>query len=497
MNRKYFKFLLRDHLIAVLFFGVLFIGISLTPFINNNNKADSLSLSLTISFILALLLTYALPILLLAFIHRKRSVDLYLSLPIKRSEQIKTILMFAFCVTSVFYLGAGLMQIILSGAILLWNVLRILLLGLLSIAIMLIFNSLLYLIGNNLFDSIVIAGAYTVLPFLLLLSLNAFSSELLAGYIGGFDLLEDLYILLSPAAMLGYNILRLADNLKSADVHIRMLYLILPVIIAGLSAFGLKKEFVERRSERAEQLSDGIFAYPAIINAYAFLILLMFAAEVVSDSFKDMIVFYLLLLFIYVVAMFIYRREIKFKLRSVMGYIISTVISLALAFAAWNTHFFTLADKYEVGTSNYLSYRYSIVADPDDLGRVYEDDKMPIEVNSNAYIYLDAQIPVKDLEQYEEQIGIMNRHIDEAIDRYYQKKEETNHYTASIDLSNHAEPGNFKRDDTNYFYRSVQPLSEEELLKMAEKFDITVEIYANEEWKTFPLEDYIKERGND
>ena len=497
MNRKYFKFLLKDHKIAVLFFGVLFIGISLTPFIDTYNKADSLSTSMTISFILALLLTYALPILLLAFIHRKRSVDLYLSLPIKRSEQIKTILLFAFCVTAVFYLGAGLLQIILSGAVCLGNVLKILLLGLVSIAVMLIFNSLLYLIGNNLFDSIVIAGAYTILPFQLLLSLNSFSSELLAGYTGGFDLLEDLYILLSPASMLGYNILRLTENIKSADVHIRMLYLILPVIIAGLSVYGLKKEFVERKSERAEQLSDGIFAYPAIINAYAFLILLMFAAAVVAEGFKNMIVFYLLLLFVYVVAMFIYRREIKFKPRSVMGYIISTVITLALAFAAWNTHFFTIADKYEVGTSNYLTYGYSIVAEPDDLGKVFDDEKLPIEVNSGAYIYLQAQMPTRDLGQYEEQISIMNRHIDEAIDRYYQKKEEINYRTASIDLSNRAELGRGSRDDTNYFYRNVQPLSEEELLKMAEKFDITVEIYANEEWKTFPLEDYIKERGND
>ena len=496
MNRKYFNFLLKDHKIAVLFFGVLFIGISLTSFINNDNRLDSLSTSLTISFILALMLTYALPILLLAFVHRKRSVDLYLSLPIKRSEQITTILLFAFCVTSVFYLGAGVLQIILSRAVYLGKVIRILLLGELSIAIMLIFNSLLYLIGNNLFDSVVIAGAYTVLPFLLLLSLSSFSYELLAGYSGGFDLIEDIYILLSPAAMLGYNVLRLAGNINSTVVRMRMLYLILPVIVAVLSIFGLKKEFVERKSERAEQLSDGIFAYPTIINAYAFLILLMFAAEVVTDGFKSMIFFYLLLLFVYVVAMFIYRREIKFKLRSVIGYIISTVISLALAFAAWNTHFFSLADKYEVGTRRYLTYSYSITADPDDLGKSFQDNKEPIEVDSGAYIYVEAQIPVKDRGQYEEQISIMNRHIDEAIDRYYEKSDIV-YPTSSLSLNNREELGRADSDDTYYFYRNVQPLSEEELLKMAEKFDIKVEMYDKDEWKTFDLEDYIKERGND
>ena len=495
MNRKYFKFLLKDHKIAVLFFGLLFIGISLTPFIDNSNRVDSLSTSLTISFILALMLTYALPILLLAFIHRKRSVDLYLSLPIKRSEQITTILLFAFCVTSVFYLGAGVLQIILSGAVHLGKVLQVLLLGELSIAIMLIFNSLLYLIGNNLFDSVVIAGAYTVLPFLLLLSLNTFSTELLAGYSGGFDLMEDIYILLSPASMLGYNVLHLAGNIATV-VRIRMLYVILPVIIAVLSVFGLKKEFVERKSERAEQLSDGIFAYPTIINAYAFLILLMFAAAVVTGGFKSMIIFYLLLLVVYVVAMFIYRREIKFKLRSVIGYIISTVISLALAFAAWNTHFFSLADKYEVGTRKYMTYHYSITADPDDLGKSFQDNKTPIEVDSGAYIFIEARIPTKDRGQYEEQISIMNRHIDEAIDRYYSKKD-TDYQTTSISLSNHEGLSRSDRDDTYYFYRDVRPLSEEELLKLAEKFDITVETYDDDEWKTFSLEDYIKERGND
>ncbi|MCR5449923.1 MAG: hypothetical protein K6F23_11105 [Solobacterium sp.] len=496
MNRKYFNFLLKDHKIAVLFFGVLFIGISLTPFIDTYSRIDSLSTSLTISFILALMLTYALPILLLAFIHRKRSVDLYLSLPIRRSEQITTILLFAFCVTSVFYLGAGVLQIILSRAVCLGRVFQVLLLGELSIAIMLIFNSLLYLIGNNLFDSVVIAGAYTVLPFLLLLSLNSFSYELLAGYSGGFDWIEDIYILLSPASMLGYNVLRLAGNLNSNVVSIRMLYLILPVIIAALSVFGLKKEFVERKSERAEQLSDGIFAYPMIINAYAFLILLMLAAEVVTEGFKNMIFFYLLLLFVYVVAMFIYRREIKFKLRSVIGYIIGTVISLALAFTAWNTHFFGLADKYEVGTRNYLTYNYSITADPDNLGKSFQDNKEPIEVDSGAYIFIEATIPTKDRGQYEEQIGIMNKHINEAIDRYYRKEDDV-YQTTSISLNNRDALGRADSDDTYYFYRNVQPLSEEELLKLAEKFDINVETYDKDEWKTFSLEEYLKERGND
>ena len=222
----------------------------------------------------------------------------------------------------------------------------------------------------------------------------------------------------------------------------------------------------------------------------------MFAAEVVTDGFKSMIFFYLLLLFVYVVAMFIYRREIKFKLRSVIGYIISTVISLALAFAAWNTHFFSLADKYEVGTRRYLTYSYSITADPDDLGKSFQDNKEPIEVDSGAYIYVEAQIPVKDRGQYEEQISIMNRHIDEAIDRYYEKSDIV-YPTSSISLNNREELGRADSDDTYYFYRNVQPLSEEELLKMAEKFDIKVEMYDKDEWKTFDLEDYIKERGND
>lgn len=493
MNRKYFKFLLNDHKIAVLFFGLLFVGISLTPFIDNN-KVDSLSSSMTISFILALMLTYALPMLLLAFIHRKRSVDLYLSLPIKRSEQITTILLFAFCVTGSFYLAAGLLQIILSGGIFIGKVLLILLLGLLSIVIMLIFNSLLFLIGNNLFDGVVITGAYTVLPFLVFTSLVAFSSELLAGYSGSFEMLDEVYILLSPACMLGYNVLRLTQNIQT-DIDIRMLYLILPVLIAVLSVFGLKKEFVERKSERAEQLSDGVLAYPTIINAYAFLVLLIFGAEVVSTSLKSMIVFYLLLLVVYVVAMFIYRREIKFQLRSVMGYIISAVITLAIAFAAWNTHFFGLADKYEVGTRNYITYNYNIVADPADLGKnyIWEEEH---SIDSAASIYLEIQIPTKARDQYEEQISIMNRHINDSIDRFY-AKEEYNNQDSSISLNNHDKIREYSGNDTHYYFRNTTPLSEEELLKIAEKFDVDVEFYQNDDWQTMPVEEYIKERGND
>jgi protein associated with RNAse G/E len=90
----------------------------------------------------------------------------------------------------------------------------------------------------------------------------------------------------------------------------------------------------------------------------------------------------------------------------------------------------------------------------------------------------------------------MNRHINDSIDRFY-AKEEYDNQDSSISLNNHDKIKEYSGNDTHYYFRNTTPLSEEELLKIAEKFDVDVEFYQNDDWQTMPVEEYIKERGND
>ena len=50
---------------------------------------------------------------------------------------------------------------------------------------------------------------------------------------------------------------------------------------------------------------------------------------------------------------------------------------------------------------------------------------------------------------------------------------------------------------TSDVIRLPEETTEEELLKIAEKFDVDVKFYQNDDWQTMPVEEYIKERGND
>ncbi|MBR0478625.1 MAG: hypothetical protein IJJ24_05965 [Solobacterium sp.] len=96
MNRKYLEYLIKQRKTACLFFGLLVCAISLSPFITRSIDSWVINLNTTMetAFVLGTVFTFVLPAVLLAWVHRRRSADLYLALPVKRKDLLITTTVF-------------------------------------------------------------------------------------------------------------------------------------------------------------------------------------------------------------------------------------------------------------------------------------------------------------------------------------------------------------------------------------------------------------------
>ncbi len=492
MNRNYFNYLVRNRKVALIFFFAVYLGISLISFISNDMtnlhaRLVATETSITTSLVLSVILTYALPVLQLSYVHSKRSVDLFFALPVSRKEQIITNIVFMCLVCGGFYTVVSLAAWLVFGQMALGYMFyaKYLALGLVFILTMIIINSTMYLLANNAFDGIVMIGAYTALPYIVYAAVWSFAINTVAGYTGG-RWADTVQHWLSPLYINISNIVSVTDPART----IRPLDVILLILWTGLAVYGLKKNFTDRKAERAEQVSDSFFAYPFIINSYALCVLTVLAFEVVAGSgLRPMLVFYILLFLIYFVAMFVYRRKIRPELKYFAAFGIGTVLTLALAAAAWHTRGFGLAEKYSLTEGDYLVYSYHLQCEKNDLAKPMDTSGENWE--AGAEVSVTVTIPVEKMDEYRPLIDMFETHRRGAIDRYY--ADNTVNYGRSrpyLEVYNSMDPF-IKGDWFNaYRYYSADPLSLDEL-KLADRYG-DVSIYTWYEDGEYTLEEYLE-----
>ena len=87
MNKNYFLYLFKKRKIAIFFFLAVYVGMAFAPFMFTNLQdgsvlRDCFLSSVAISSAMSTILCFGLPILLFHFVHQKRTVDIYFSLPV-------------------------------------------------------------------------------------------------------------------------------------------------------------------------------------------------------------------------------------------------------------------------------------------------------------------------------------------------------------------------------------------------------------------------------
>ncbi len=484
MNKKYLLYLIKNRKIALVFFFVMYLAFTLIPWIMGHDSiSESFTTSAGTGFFMSAALTFILPVIQFTFVHKRNSADLYFSLPVKRKDQLITNILFSFLVSFGYFLLSLLIIYIFMAhsAVGLRLIVMLILVSAIGIMELLIIHSAIYLIANNEFDGIIMLAAYACIPLLVTICAHVFAYNMIAG-ITASSLNFSNISLLSPIYMIFSNVITLLQ-----EQPLKISYCIMPVLFTLAACYIAWKNFVERKTERAEQLSDQFLAYPFIIHIYAFLILIVLAANVIIDGLNDVLIFYLLLTFIYIVATFVYRRKIEINLKYVSIYVVSIIASFVLAFACWSTKGFGIAENYTVDATDYLTVSYNTSCRKEDLSKhiSYDEDEYLNTVN----IYFHINIPLKD-KQYEEVLEMLDQYRKKGIAEFYEKHEGFSTYSPAIIYFNNTNRNGYDYVNT-YNYSLSTLLTEEELLKISKY--TTVTIYDNN-GKEYTLKTFLEKR---
>lgn len=309
MNKSYIKWLFDSHKNISIFLLIIEVILGFLPFLMNGSGISSYNYGMTVSqsyktgiasvTIASIVAAVVLPLLMFSYIHKKNSVDLYFSLPVSRRDQlfstiffllitvfgsfvISTLLIWAFFGSSSMSFGSWLiMQPWMAFGTL----------------VILLFTACVYSLTNNMLDGFIIVCAYALLPFLISSVTEVFISNMVAG--NPYAQIQDFWVYFSPLWMTGGNVAGLAhiNNFSFNPAYIPVLTLFLVI-----SCIGLYHNFLKRKSERAEQISDSVFAYPFIGNAYLLLLLLMSTFSTISTSADTFdLIFYFLIFLCYII----------------------------------------------------------------------------------------------------------------------------------------------------------------------------------------------------
>lgn len=502
MNKKYFGYLLKSRKAALIFFFVLYLGICLTPLVNADSaeKASTFSFTLDVAFVMSTMMTFILPVMMFAFVHRRRSADVYFALPVSRTEHLVTNMVFMFAMAFGYFLVSTLILFIISAGSVSFAK-YLVCAGWTAVVILelLVIHTSIYLFANNIFDGIIMIAAYLFIPLLLYICGNIFVDNMIIG-LNSYMFSGRIAASVSPVAA-GFMVFEgLSDKIYTAGSFPGLRFVLEPLLITVAAGYLLIRNMVNRKSERAEQLSDEFTAYPLIIHLYAFTILIGLASVVFNNGFPDYVILYLLLTFCYFVATFVYRRKVSVSLKDIGIYAGMIALSLMFAAGCWYTKGFGLAKNYRLDEGKYLRYEYSATVHKEDLGipagyvienrNAYEDNG----VNNYVHVNFGLEIPVDKMDEYREAVNVMENNRQDNIDYLYAHRSNRWHggWLSVCNISRWN--GDYYEGVTNRFnYSTVLILSEADLNVIDRYANVTV--YDEFRGAEQPLEEYLQKRG--
>ncbi len=490
MKNKFFEYLLKNRSIAIVFFGVLYIALSFTPFIGSHSTTvirDNLTSMFFIAMLMSTLLAFALPVILFSYVHSKRSVDLYFALPVSRSKQLTTNICFAFIIAFGYFLITTLIGYILFGLSYINFLQFAVLQGYIAIYLLtlIIFNTLFFLVANNVFDGIVMIAAYCFIPILLYMTAISFVDTMVAG-LEMIEFGDSLAAFASPIYMGFSTFIKLVSRMVTHETNkINVLYIIVPIILAILGSYGLYRHFVLRKTERAEQVSDELFAYPIVIHTYAILVLLMLGFNTVRFGMGFTLPLYLVLLFIYIVATFVYRRKIQVNWKNLAFFGIGMALSLVIANGAWLTEGFGVSRNYPLDGKKYLIYSGLVNGYGSEIGGVN--------------ISYTVEIPIDKKDEYKEIIDFFEEKRQKAITKYYDTNKASTYVSDStyygellVELTD--TPNSYDPKRKTYYYTYAESLTINEM-KLIDKYGEVNVSGEKTDYEEVPLEEYLEEEG--
>ncbi|MGX8699558.1 MAG: hypothetical protein ACSW8F_06470, partial [bacterium] len=266
MPKKYLMYELRTRRMLFIFLFFSELAFMLAPHTIFGSRTEMLVLGVAIGYALSMGLSVLLPMLSLSFVHKKSSVDAFFALPVSRRDQLFSILAADIGFTVGSFIVNSLLLLLSTGLgnLTLSQYLLGLLTAALTLAALTIVTSLLFLMGNSIFDGVVMVGGYFLLPLAVHLVMVVLDQN-----VAGWDPLTDFQValFLSPAYLAGMLTFSVFSGEEVEHV------LLMGVLLAGYTAaalYGLKVQYLDRETERAENISEKPYAYPFLIHAFTF-----------------------------------------------------------------------------------------------------------------------------------------------------------------------------------------------------------------------------------
>ena len=408
-SREYFKYLFNSKKYLLLFIFL----ISLLMVIAGAN----LEFAFLLQFVFSLLLSFVMPVLVFDHVHDKKAVDTYFSLPLSRKKMLYTGLVFCFAIVY----PVLMMAVIAYGIKLKLGLMIIALAFELAIGTLaiILFNTTLYLIGNNLVDGIVMMGAYTFLP----LAVYGVFESFVYSFVAGHSLVDESFIrLFSPVYMA-------ADMLiKGFDVkQISLSSLIGSLLFIVVFNYLVKRSYIDRALERTGSRSDKLYSYPLVINLYLVIMLFIIATffsmnyKDLASFFKDYLILYVLLFAVFIAAYFVYERKLYFSYKLPLFYVAVMVVSLLFATVCRDTKGFDLAYRYEkAGGKDYCVINTWDGGNNMEIRNyIHEKSNDPKFDYINIFVEVGSPTHDMDAEMLESTADIIDKYRIDGIENFY------------------------------------------------------------------------------
>lgn len=314
MTMRYFKYELRKSIWPTIILTILGI-LMYIPALASNNFLNHSYPNINLGFIAAFLgiVCTVVPIYELSYLMKKRSIDEYYSLPIKRSVLITTKFLSGFLKILISYTIAfflGLLVIIVKGHnLLIGYYFPYYLFSVIFAFHLYAFNSFIYSRANTIIDGLVFINLYSSIFIFVIGAIYRVFYDAFA--------YNSIFNILSSQSYSPINYLtKYYDNLikyGSGNYEIMWFSYIMWSIIGVLSAFGLVYSTKIDQAERTEQISESYFGYRVLIPTYLISVIL-FAQLNPFDS----VVTFVLVSILYgagLVGYIIYRRTFKLPIK--------------------------------------------------------------------------------------------------------------------------------------------------------------------------------------
>ena len=464
-SKEYFSYLFKSK-------KYLLLIILLVTLLNVFGTQDA-KVSFVIETVICGMLCYFLPVYIFSYIHNKKAVDTFFSIPVSRKATLISGLLF--CVLTVFIplaLTLGFYSLVEKiGLVVFIYLLELLLI----VSTLIIFNTTIYLTANNVFDGVEMIGAYSFLPLVLFICFN----NIVSTYVAGLYSMDAPFLMYtSPVVMSGNCFIEIVD--KGHDVKHLIALLVYLVVFSII----LLKAYTNRDVERADTPSSKFFAYPLIIFIYVALCLFVISSQYgydyknILEFLKSEFILYVLLFAIYVAAHFVYKRKLYFNYKLPLFYCLALVLSLVVAVAFKSSQGFGLAQRYDHhdNYAYYDLYSWNNITNKDILNLIEEQEGHKAQDVSLSVVgpgNYDRNTLHK-IELNNETVDLFEEIRQEAIKQYYVYVDphEANPYKANLTVTH--------KGQQSYSYSFDLDISYETLCKFAKDKNINVYISTNE-----------------